>query len=79
MCWFRRIYTSAFLGGANGIELCSSLIEGRLTPSYGLIISVLKNVSNIVVQIMIRPRSGDFCFNENEMEIIKINILQIIN
>ena len=69
---------NAYLGGADRLELCSSLIEGGLTPSIGTIIQVLKSVQNIHVHIMIRPRNGDFLYNKNEMEIILTDIQHII-
>eukprot|EP01083_Nonionella_stella_P040882 110867_1 len=69
---------AAFVGGADRVELCSSLMEGGLTPSYGLIVQVLKCAPHIEVHIMIRPRSGDFLYNTNEMNIMLQDIDQIV-
>eukprot|EP01084_Bolivina_argentea_P111832 199459_1 len=69
---------NAFNGGANRVELCSSLLEGGLTPSIGTIIQVLKCVPKIDVHVMIRPRNGDFLYDKNEMDIILNDIQQII-
>ena len=69
---------NAYLGGADRIELCSSLIEGGLTPSIGTIIEVLRCAPNIDVHIMLRPRSGDFFYNQHEMNVILNDIDQII-
>lgn len=51
--------------GAQRIELCSELSLGGTTPSYGLIRTV-KEVLNIPVHVLIRPRSGDFTYSEGE-------------
>lgn len=69
---------NAETAGANRIELCSELAVGGLTPSFGMIQEVLKKVS-IPVFVLIRPRSGNFTYSEDEFEIIKADILQCKN
>ncbi|GGA82418.1 copper homeostasis protein CutC [Flavobacterium palustre] len=59
--------------GAHRIELCSELAVGGITPSYGLIKKVIENLS-IPVHVLIRPRSGNFTYSEEEFEIIKTDI-----
>ena len=59
--------------GADRIELCSELAVGGITPSYGLLKAVKENV-DIPVHVLIRPRSGDFSFTEDEFKIMKRNI-----
>ena len=52
--------------GANRIELCTNLSVGGLTPSYKEIEKVLSELI-IPVHVLIRPRSGDFCYSESEL------------
>lgn len=60
-------------GGAQRIELCAELAVGGITPSYGMIKEVISRLS-IPVFVLIRPRSGDFNYSENEFEIMKTDI-----
>ncbi len=59
--------------GADRIELCASPAEGGTTPSYGLI-KLAKDKLNIDVFPIIRPRGGDFLYNDEEFEVIKSEI-----
>lgn len=66
---------NAETAGARRIELCSELAVGGITPSFGMLQEVLKKVS-IPVFILIRPRSGNFTYTEEEFDIMKADILQ---
>lgn len=52
-------------GGAARIELCAALEIGGTTPSAGLIAEARK-IEGIVLNVIIRPRGGDFLYNEHE-------------
>jgi copper homeostasis protein len=53
--------------GASRIEFCSELAVGGVTPSRGMLEWVSKHIK-IPVHVLIRPRSGDFCYSEVELD-----------
>ncbi len=64
---------TACQAGADRLELCNALALGGLTPSYAFVKTVLHYVSKPVV-VMIRPRAGDFLFNDKELSIMLTDI-----
>ena len=60
-------------GKATRLELCSNLIIGGTTPTKSLFEEVKKNV-NIPINVLIRPRFGDFLYSDYEVNIIKNEI-----
>lgn len=60
-------------GGASRLELCSNLIIGGTTPDVALVQEIRKH-TDIPIHALIRPRFGDFCYTEHEMEIMKSQI-----
>jgi len=64
---------AAVAAGATRIELCENLSCGGTTPSYGTIKQVTEKL-DVPVMVMIRPRGGDFCYSEEEYEIMKYDI-----
>ena len=56
-------------GGADRIELCSDLIIGGITPGH-ILAKQIKDRISIPIRALIRPRFGDFCYNEDEFSIM---------
>lgn len=71
-----RDAVNAQLGGADRIELVTGILEGGLTPSYGLIKEVLKEVS-IPVHVMVRPHSYSFCYDNHDIQTMITDIRTI--
>ncbi|MBR5052452.1 MAG: copper homeostasis protein CutC [Bacteroidaceae bacterium] len=61
-------------GGAHRIELCRALEVDGLTPSAEMMASAIG--LGIPVQVLIRPREGDFIYNEDEVETMLHDIRQ---
>jgi copper homeostasis protein len=64
---------SAEEAGAERIELCSALSEGGITPSQGLI-SMVRNNFSLDLNVIIRPRGGDFLYNDAEFSVMRHDI-----
>lgn len=60
-------------GGADRVELCGNLIIGGTTPSPCMFEEIRK-YTDIRIHVLIRPRSGDFCYTEHEFQIMKKEI-----
>ena len=62
----------AMQAGARRIELCDNLAVGGTTPSYGVIKAAVELASNYdtTIMTMIRPRGGDFFYNDLEISIM---------
>jgi copper homeostasis protein len=61
--------------GADRIELCDNMLEGGTTPDFEIARKVRAEL-HIKMNVMIRPRGGDFVYNDAEFEQMKSEILQ---
>ena len=64
---------AAARGGAQRIELCSALSADGLTPSLGLI-EASRQIAGLRLHVLIRPREGDFVYNEGEFQVMEEDI-----
>ena len=64
--------------GAQRIELCAELGVGGLTPSLGLIEKVTDEL-NIRINLLVRPRSGDFVYNDEEFDVMLRDVRKAVN
>ena len=62
--------------GANRIELCQDILNDGITPSKRLLNSAIK-ISTKPINVLIRPRIGDFFYNSEEIKLIEYEIKQI--
>ena len=58
---------AATRGGADRLELCANLAIGGTTPSASLFKQVQRDC-DVKINVLIRPRFGDFLYTEPEME-----------
>lgn len=61
-------------GGASRVELCASIPEGGTTPSYGMIVQAQKLTKHIDINVIIRPRGGDFLYTPVEIDTMLADI-----
>lgn len=62
--------------GADRVELCAEMKLGGTTPSLDVIAQVRDSIS-IDLNIMIRPRGGDFVYTQDEFEQMRQEIITI--
>src|SRR6185437_15453605 len=64
---------AAKAAGAQRVELCANLLEGGITPSRGMIHEARRN-EGVGLHVIIRPRGGDFLFDDDEFAIQRADI-----
>lgn len=62
------------------VELCDNLAAGGTTPSYGVIkeAAQLLHEKGISLATMIRPRGGNFVYNDIELRVMEEDILKAV-
>ena len=61
-------------GGAYRVELCAGIPEGGTTPSYGDIAMARELLTETKLNVIIRPRGGDFLYSDLEQKIMQKDI-----
>ena len=61
---------SAARHGVDSVELASALLDGGITPSAGLIRRA-REVFDGELVVLVRPRGGDFVYDDDEIEIME--------
>ena len=64
---------NAKAGGAVRVELCQGLVEGGTTPSPATIDYAVRELG-LQAFVLVRPRGGDFCYNELEIKTMEEDI-----
>ena len=64
---------NAKAGGAVRIELCQGLVEGGTTPSPATIRYAVQELG-LRVFVLVRPRGGNFCYNELEIKTMEEDV-----
>lgn len=67
-CTSSEAASEAERGGASRIELCEQLEVGGVTPSEDLIKATLDACKTAKVNVLVRPRGGDFVYDEAETQ-----------
>ena len=69
--------TNAQNAGAHRLELCENYNIGGITPSEQFLNEAIK-VSSLPINVLIRPKGGDFIFNDQEYDFMinKINLFK---
>jgi copper homeostasis protein len=65
---------AAQAGGAQRVELCANLVEGGTTPSIGTIRLARQRIT-IGLNVILRPRGGDFVFSDTEFAVTRTDLL----
>lgn len=65
---------TAYHNGADRIEFCSGRSDGGLTPSYGDLLQLSELNLPIAIHPIVRPRGGDFCYSQFEINSMRHDI-----
>lgn len=61
-------------GGADRVELCAGMPEGGTTPSSGMIRRSREVLGPLGLNVIIRPRGGDFLYSDSEIKQMEYDI-----
>lgn len=76
-CYSIEDIKTALHHGVDRIEFCAGRSDGGLTPSYGDLLQLSQLNLPIAIHPIVRPRGGDFHYNQTEINTI-INDIKLI-
>lgn len=65
--------------GAARVELCSALSEGGVTPSQGFLHTAIALKGKLKMNVLIRPRGGDFLYSAEEADIMEADVKMAVS
>lgn len=68
---------AACRAGADRVELCASLSEGGTTPTIGFCLQAATVAGAAGIQVLVRPRGGDFVYTRAELDVMLVDIAAI--
>ena len=74
-CFDKESAIIAAKAGADRIEFCAEVDVGGITPSFQDFLELKKEIA-IPIFVMIRTRGGDFCYNNEEFQQMKNQLLE---
>lgn len=74
-CFDKESAIIAAKAGADRIEFCAGFEVGGTTPSLHNYMELKKEIT-IPIFVMIRTRGGDFCYNNEEFQLMKNQLLE---
>ena len=74
-CFDKESAIIAAKAGADRIEFCAGLDVGGITPSLQDFLELKKEIA-IPIFVMIRARGGNFCYNNEEFQLMKNQLLE---
>jgi copper homeostasis protein len=73
-CFTTSSAITAARSGADRIELCADYSAGGVTPSMHTLLAIRREVRHVPMNIMIRPRAGNFHYSTAEFEHMRHDI-----
>lgn len=69
---------AARAGGAHRLELCAELTHGGTTPTLGFVAAAVEDAPDVALQVLVRPRSGDFVYTPAEVDVMVTDIAAVM-
>jgi copper homeostasis protein len=77
-CFNPESALQAVKAGSDRVELCINREEGGTSPTYDDFDSIKVAIENIPINVMIRPRGGDFEYTDDEFLVMKSTLTKFL-